>query len=117
MAFPAIGYLMLDSYAERPAPLMRRTEMESGPAKQARIAPRRPVQRACTYHFSAAEYETFIAWVDSEGAEALFDWTDPRTGTVKQAQLVRGQYEAIPVKKTDGAPLEWRVSFLLEIYE
>jgi hypothetical protein len=118
MAFPAIGKHLIKGYGEKPAPLMRRTEMERGPAKQARIGQRRPVRRPCRYRYTADEYETFLTWVDNEGAEAFFDWTDPRTGTVKQAQLVLGQYEAeIDKSGPDGAPLEWIVKIELEVYE
>lgn len=117
MAFPSIGQFLLDGYGERPQPLARRTQMESGPAKQARIAQRRPVRRPCRYRLSAAEYATFLAWFDSEGAGALFDWTDPRTGTTKTAQLVDAVYEADMVKGQEAGPVEWVVSFQIEVYE
>jgi hypothetical protein len=117
MAFPLIGKFLLDPYREKPAPLTRRTNMDGGLPKQARIARRRMVQRPCAYRFTAAEFTTFKAWVDSEGAESWFNWTDPFNGSTKQARLVLGQYEGQPVAEQDGAPLEWVVNFTLETFE
>jgi hypothetical protein len=117
MAFPLIGKFLLDPYREKPAALTRRTDMESGPPKQARKARRRIVQRPCAYRFTQVEYTTFKAWVDSEGAEIWFNWTDPYDGSTKPARLVLGQYEGQPVKTEDGAALEWVVNFTLETFE
>ena len=117
MAFPPIGKILLDPYREKPAPLTRRTDMESGPPKQARIARRRMVQRPCAYRFSATEYATFKTWVDTEGAENWFSWVDPYDGSTKQARLLLGQYEGQPVKTEDGAELEWVVNFTIETFE
>jgi len=117
MAFPTYGKNLLAAYREQPAPLMRRTDMESGPSKQARIARRRLVPRSCSYQYTQAEYAQFKAWVDSEGAVNWFDWIDPFDGSTKQARLQLGQYEARPVSAGAGRTLDWIVTLTLETYE
>lgn len=117
MAFPTYGKHLLKSFGEKPAPLVDRTQMEKGPAKQRRRVKRRPVARPCAYLYTLAEYAQFKTWVDTEGANSTFDWTDPLTGTTKLAQLVGGLYEAKARKGQNGGELEMVVTFELEVYE
>ncbi len=116
MSFPTYGKHLLP-YLVKPAPLMRRTEMETGPAKQARIAQSRPVKRECRYQFTATEFGSFNTWLDTEGAEGWFDWDDPQDGATKQAMVTLGGYEAEMVPTSDGSEMDWIVNLTLETYE
>ena len=67
MAFPTYGKLQLRGYTETPDSAVLRTEMETGPAKQAQVRSRSLVKRSVTIFFTGAEFETFKTWF--RGAE------------------------------------------------
>lgn len=113
-AFPAYAKLLLEGFGENPEPAVLRTEMESGPPKQAKIKSRVMVARPVIYALdSKADYLAFIAWFKTgvNYGSDFFDWTDPLDGLVKNARIVGGKIEARPI---NGALSQWRVSFSLE---
>ena len=117
-AFPAYGRLS-GKYGEKPTSAVLRTEMESGPAKQAKIHSRSMVTRAVTMIFTSTEYTSFMTWFRdsiSRGAD-WFDWTDPIDDTLKQARIVKGELEADSFSKSEGDLLSWEVKFLLETWD
>ena len=77
------------------------------------------VMRPVTYRYTVSEYMQFRTWFRDEVSRgaAWFDWTDPVDDTLKQVRMVNGDYEAVPYKVSDGAPLDWLVSFSLESWE
>lgn len=120
MAFPNYGKLKLAPYNENPESAIRRTTMETGPAKQARIKSRVMVDRSVVIRYTGTEFASFKSWFKSSDCNwgaAWFDWTDPIDNTVKQARIVNGAYTANPRSAGDGAPVEWDVALTLETWE
>lgn len=116
-----IGYgkLLLRDYGEKPQTALLRTDMESGPPKQARVRSKQLVQRPVIIDYSNAEYATFKTWFSgtlSYGANWFF-WTDPRDGVSKQVRIVNGDYEAKSYVTSEGDGLRWEVSLALESWE
>ena len=93
-----------------------RSDMESGPAKQALRASRDYIRFPVTYLFTATEYAAFDTWVsDTIVIVGSFDWTDPVSGTLKEARIVNGDI-------SDATPLNphmanWIVKFVLEVLD
>lgn len=118
-SFPAIGKVLLPGDGERPDSALLRTEMEDGPAKQARVRSRVSVKRNKALRLSVAEFNTFKTFFNTTIARGAdwFDWVDPLTGTSKQARIVNGDYTADTVSAGEGAPVEVVVSFVLETLE
>lgn len=79
--------------AEEPAPVVLRSEMERGVAKQRRIAADTTVKQPLTLLFdSDAAATNFENWVytDIGGGADWFDFTSPRTGGTVSARIVGG---------------------------
>ena len=97
--FPTYAKLLADGYAEQRESALLRTEMESGPPKQAKFKSRVMVVRPVTVLLqSRSDYLSFVTWFSetiNEGS-AWFDFTDPVTHTVKQGRIVGGGLEATP---------------------
>lgn len=116
-----IGYgkLVLDGYGERPESAVLRTDMETGPPKQAMLRSRVMVKRNITMLYTKSEYQSFLTWfrdTTARGANFFF-WTDPRDGVSKLARIINGEYEARSYVATEGADLSWEVSLQLETWE
>ena len=97
--FPTYAKLLADGYAEQRESALLRTEMESGPPKQAKIKSRVMVTRPASILIqSRSDYLSFVDWFveDLNEGSAWFDFTDPVTNTVKQARFVGGGLEATP---------------------
>lgn len=117
MAFPSYAKHLFEGFGEQPQPIVQRTEMESGPAKQLLVGSRQMIRRPVTYKLSSkADYLAFKAWVKGEAAYGnnWFDWTDPVDGVVKQARIVDGKVEYAPLNK---ALFKWTAAFTLETWE
>ena len=117
-AFPDYGELLLSGYGESPETSIVRTEMESGPAKQAKVRSKELVKRNVTYRFTSEEYITWKTWRHDDIAMGAlyFDWTNPLTGDTVQGRIENGTYTASAFNANDDA-LKWDVSFVLETYE
>jgi hypothetical protein len=92
-AFPTGLILLLPGYAEEPDSALARIEMESGPPKQVQNKSRVMVKVRGVIRFtSASQYASFRTWfrTDIKNGADWFDWTDPRTATVRQARFVGG---------------------------
>lgn len=117
-AFPSYGELLLGGFNEIPEISVIRTDMDSGPAKQAVVRSSALVKRNVTYRFTSAEFITWKAWRKttlSMGA-LWFDWVNPLGGDTVQGRIENGTYSAVPFDSGDDA-LKWDVSFVLETYE
>lgn len=96
---PSYAKIMAAGYAEQPQPTVLRTEMESGPPKQARVVSRGMVVRPVQLRIDTlANYLAWRTWVKDtlQGGALWFDYTDPLTATTLSARLINGQYEAAP---------------------
>lgn len=81
--------------ADKPAPIMLRSEMERGVPKQRRIAADALTEVPVTLFFNTAQAAAdFEIWFYSQGL-AWFDFTHPRTGAVVQARIVGGDLGAL----------------------
>lgn len=106
--FPSYVQIALGSTSEDRAPVVLRTEMERGVPKQRRIASDTMVTVPVTLMFKTPQHcDAFELWFDSQigsGAD-WFSWTDPRSGTVRQARFVGGKLG--PLTPVHGT---WRMS-------
>ena len=97
--FPTYAKILASGFAEQRESALLRTEMESGPPKQAKIKSRVMVTRPVSILLqSRADYLSFVDWFRTtlnEGAD-WFDFTDPVTQTVKSARFVGVGLEASP---------------------
>lgn len=97
-AFPTVKHYWND-FHEQEGSALRRTQMETGPAKQAKHQSRVLITVSMKLaFFSKAEFDAFMTFFRTtvnRGAD-WFDWTHPRSGTVFQARFVAGQ-EMAPV--------------------
>lgn len=96
---PAYCKILSAGYAEQPESTVLRTEMESGPPKQARVRSKGMVNRPVKISILAlADYNSFVVWVRDTlaGGSGWFDYTDPVSAGTKTARLVGGKYEAVP---------------------
>lgn len=114
--WPAYAAILFDGYAEEPEPAVIRTEMESGPAKQAMVRSlvtiQRPVKALIT---SNADYQSFMTWfrTDIKRGALWFDWTDPVDGQVKQARIVGGKIDPRPQRKDMS---RWHIGLRIETW-
>lgn len=91
--FPSYVKLGWRDHAEKPTPLVVRSEMERGVARQRRTHADSLVTVPVTAYFdTAADSLAFETWFfgDVAAGAAWFDFTLPRTGTVTQARVVGG---------------------------
>lgn len=114
-SFPSIGKLLTANYNEKPTSVVLRTDMESGPAKQARRYSQTAVQRQIRYAFTAAEYATFqtFFYTTIQYGALKFSWVDPVDNTTKDARIVKGEYTAQAISPSLS---HYYVSFVLETW-
>lgn len=113
--WPTYAKFLADDFAVRRESALRRTDMETGPAKQARVRSRVLVQRSGQVLLeSKADYLAFIDWYAEDIAEgaAWFDWTDPVDNTLKTARIVAADLEQTPL----AALTIWRVRLTIETW-
>ena len=97
--FPSNLKVLINT-SETPTPVVIETEMERGIPKSRRIAADAIVTVPIEVMFfddqQAADFETwFYSPTGAQGGAAWFDWTNPRTRTVVQAQIVGGDIGAL----------------------
>jgi hypothetical protein len=113
--FPA-GVLTANGFRRKRVSNVIRSDMESGPAKQALRASRDYIRFPVTYLFTKAQYLAFDTWVtDTIDTVGWFDWTEPIASATLQARIVNGDI-------SEAAPLNphmanWVVSFELEVLD
>lgn len=114
--FPTNLKLDLDGLKDRPEPIVRRTEMENGLAKQMPRASKRLQPKQVIYWAdSKADYVAFTEWVrdDLNNGAGWFDWTEPISGATVSARIRDGVFEGTPVNK---ALSYWRIGMTIEFY-
>lgn len=113
--FPA-GKITASGFRRKRMSNVIRTDMESGPAKQALRSSRDSIRFPISYLFTKAEYDAFDLWVrDTINTVGWFDWVDPVSGATLQARIVNGDI-------SDAAPLNphmanWVVKMELEVFD
>ena len=114
--FPSYATLLLDGYAEKRGSAILRTEMESGPPKQAKIKSKVMVERPVKIWLkSQADYLRFIDWFadDLDEGAIWFDFTDPVSNTVKQARFVGDGINGQPL---DSGMVDWTIDASIETW-
>lgn len=115
---PAIPvYAKLHKFPFEPESAVLRTEMESGPPKQAKLRSRVMVERPVTYSLdSKADYLAFMTWVRGtiNRGVSWFDWTDPLDNVTKLARIKGGK---VSYKSLNAALSFWEASFVLETWD
>lgn len=120
MAWPTGGKLLLNGFREAPESAVIRSEMETGPAKQAKVRSRVITPRQVRYHMTPAErtaWETWFKGAECDYGVGWFDWVNPVTGNTIQARIQGGEYEFSAVSAGQGAPIEWELSLTLESWD
>lgn len=114
-AFPSYASIALTGYAEQRESALMRTQMESGPPKQAKVRSRVMVTRPATILLaSLSDYQSFVLWFAQtihEGAD-WFDFTDPVDGATKSARFVGGGLNAIPNQSKNA----WSIKTSIETW-
>ena len=115
--FPTGGKITFSGFKRQRVASVVRSDMESGPAKQALRASRGYIRFPVTYLFTAAEYTAFDTWVKNTiNFVGVFDWVDPYTGTTHtDARIIEGNIN-------DATPLnphmaDWVVKFQIEVLD
>ena len=114
-SFPSYAKILFAGFSEKRESALLRTEMESGPPKQARIKSRVLVERAAAILLTSnADYLRFVDWFskDIDEGTAWFDFKDPVSQTTKQARFVGGGLEGTP----SGALSTWTINTKIETW-
>ena len=97
---PSYVRILFDGYQQSRESALIRTEMESGPPRQAKIKSLVLTTRTAKLYLSSkADYLSFLTWYRediSEGA-LFFNMTDPVTGSTIQARFVDGGFVSRPM--------------------
>lgn len=110
------GKITMSGFKRQRVSSVIRSDMESGPAKQALRSSRDYIRFPVTYLFTKTEYDAFDLWVrDTINVIGEFDWTDPVSGVVLTARIVNGDIsEATPLNPNLA---NWVVKFMLEVLD
>ena len=112
--FPTYADILIDSYSVNRESALLRSEMESGPPKQAKIKSRVMVTHNVKIFIDTkANYQSFQSWYAndiSQGAD-WFDFVDPISGSTIQARFVGGELSSSPMT---AALEQWTISAKLE---
>jgi len=114
--FPDYPILLFPGFTEKPDPVVRRTDMESGPPKQLTRSARAMVKRPVSYLIvSKTDKDSFMTWFNvaiNRGAD-WFNWLDPYDGVVKPARIVGGALDPKPQIKS---LTRWVIAFQIETW-
>ena len=98
--FPSYANILYQNFSQSRESALIRSEMESGPPKQAKIKSKvMQVQNVNIYVASKADFASFQSWYQSdinEGAD-WFNYVDPITGSTISARFRDGGYDATPM--------------------
>jgi len=99
-AFPSYADILYSGYSKKRESSLLRSEMDSGPPKQARVKSNvMEVHSVKIYLASNAYFQSFEQWYrdDISDGASWFDFTDPVTRTTIQARFRDGGYTATPM--------------------
>lgn len=97
---PSYVKILYDGYSQVQESAVLRTEMESGPPRQARIRSRVMLTRAAKLYLSTkANFQAFETWYRDtlQHGSLWFNMTDPVSGSTVEARFVAGGYTATPM--------------------
>lgn len=100
---PSYVKISFDSYSQKRESGILRTDMESGPPRQARFKTRVMITRNAKLIIeSKANFQAFETWFmnDLAGGSLFFNMTDPVSKQTIEARFVGGEYTATPMTST-----------------
>lgn len=98
--FPSYAKILFRDYNKKRESSLLRSDMESGPPKQARYKYNvMEVHSVRIYLSSKANFQSFESWYknDISDGSGWFNFTDPITGSTIQARFRDGGYTASPM--------------------
>jgi hypothetical protein len=110
--FPIDDCAIYGTYSRNaPSRAVVRTQMEVGPPKVRRRSSMGLYTITAAYAVTSAQLTSFNSWFrDDAGMGAIsFDWTDPRSGTVRAVRFAEDGYSIVQV-----SPKRWRLDVRLE---
>lgn len=114
--FPTYADVLIEGYSINKESALLRTEMESGPPKQAKLKSKVMITHNVQIYLSTnANFQSFESWYtnDISQGSAWFDFVNPITGSTVAARFKNGGYTATPM----SAKLEeWKVSAQIEMW-
>ena len=114
--FPAYANILYNGYSKKRESALLRSEMDSGPPKQARVKYNvMEVHSVKIYVSSNANFQLFETWYSDDLAEGAnwFNFTDPVTKSTVQARFKDGGYTATPMT----ADMEnWEIAAQIEVW-
>lgn len=112
--FPSYAKILFDSYSRKKESALIRTEMDSGPPKQAKFQSKVMLTRSVKIFFnSKADFINFETWYDTtlDQGSGWFDYVDELSGATILARFVNGGYESAPLSaKMD----KWQINAKIE---
>lgn len=111
---PSYVKILFQDYSQRRESALLRTEMESGPPKQAKVRSRVMLTRAAKLYLSSkADFQSFETWYreDLDEGALFFTMVDPVSGSNIEARFVGGGYTATPMS---AAMQLWQVEVNIE---
>lgn len=114
--FPAYANILYNGYQKNRESALMRSDMESGPPKQARVKSNvMEVHNVKIYLASKSDFISFESWYanDIYDGASWFDFTDPVTGNTVQARFRNGGYAASPMSP---AMEKWEITAQIEVW-
>jgi hypothetical protein len=115
ITFPTYTTVLTGSTQLNATPIINRTQMESGPAKQAPNQSYSFPQQQLYIVFSVDQFEDFNTWfVDPDNGNygaSFFNWTDPQFSTTRSARIVGGAYGPVQPLTATSNYLVMQVTF------
>lgn len=111
---PSYVKVLFDGYSQTRESGLLRTEMESGPPRQARFKTRVMITRPVKLFIEGkSNFTAFETWFmnDLAGGSLFFNMADPVSGATIQARFVGGTYSAKPMT---AAMQLWELSCNIE---
>lgn len=111
---PSYARIMFDSYVQKHEPAILRTDMESGPPRQAKIRSRVMLTRTVKIVIeSLTNFQAFETWFkeDIEFGALFFNMRDPVSKETIEARFVGGEYTARPLT---GTLTLWQIEAAIE---
>lgn len=97
--FPSYAKILYGGFSIKRESAIIRSDMESGPPKQAKVRSKPMVTRSVKIHLrTLSNFQSFESWYSNDVAEGAlwFNFIDPVYGTSKLGRFADGGYTATP---------------------
>jgi hypothetical protein len=115
-ALPSYVCILAEGFGVTKESALMRTEMDSGPPKQAKVKSRVMVTQSVTFLLNTrADYQAFETWYADDIAYGAdwFDYPDPISQTTVQARFKNGGYKSSPLSPNMD---QWKVMVEIEYW-